>query len=214
MQRLRVRFSRGEEIKFISHLDIMRLWERTLYRAGIQIAYSEGFNPHPRISLAAPLAVGVTGESELLDIYVTGTVSPHWFTACVNNQLPAGINIRGVQQIGALLPSLQSLVRMAEYLVDVDTAGGPEDIGTAIQSLLALDTLSWHHERDTGRREYDIRALIHELRLVSMTPGRCTLAMKLRCDSGGAGRPEQVALALGFPSFPESIRRIRLILGN
>ena len=88
MQRLRVRFTRGDEIKFISHLDIMRLWERALTRAGIRITYSEGFSPHPRLSLAAPLAVGVTGESELLDIYTADTVSPHWFTDAMNKQLP------------------------------------------------------------------------------------------------------------------------------
>ena len=60
MLRLRIKFSRGEQLKFLSHLDLMRLWERALRRAGINPAYSEGFSPHPRISLAAPLAVGVT----------------------------------------------------------------------------------------------------------------------------------------------------------
>ena len=99
MQRLRIRFSRGEEIKFISHLDIMRLWERALRRAGIELAYSEGFSPHPRISLAVPLAVGVTSETELMDVFVTRMVSPHWFTAAVSRQLPPGIDIIGVYQI-------------------------------------------------------------------------------------------------------------------
>jgi radical SAM-linked protein len=65
MQRLRIRFSRGEEIKYISHLDLMRLWQRALNRAGLEIAYSEGFNPHPRMSLAAPLALGVTSNKYL-----------------------------------------------------------------------------------------------------------------------------------------------------
>ena len=83
MPRLRVRFSRGEELKFISHLDIMRLWQRALRRAGISLVYSEGFNPRPRLSLAAPLAVGVTSEAELMDIYLTGQVSPYFLIAAV-----------------------------------------------------------------------------------------------------------------------------------
>ena len=58
MQRLRIRFRRGLAVKFVSHLDIMRLWQRALIRAGMPLAYSEGFNPRPRLSLAAPLAVG------------------------------------------------------------------------------------------------------------------------------------------------------------
>ncbi len=91
MYRLRVRFSRGEEIKFISHLDIMRLWERAFRRAQIALAYSEGFSPHPRISLAAPLAVGVTSQAELMDVFLVRQVSPHWFDGAVTQQLPAGI---------------------------------------------------------------------------------------------------------------------------
>ena len=67
MQRLRIRFCRGEELKFI-YLDIIRLWQRALNRTGVPLAYSEGFNPHPRISLAVPLALGITGEAELMDI--------------------------------------------------------------------------------------------------------------------------------------------------
>lgn len=214
MQRLRVKFARGEEVKFISHLDIMRLWERALNRAGIQIAYSEGFSPHPRLSLAVPLAVGVTGEAELLDVFIARTVSPHWFTAAVNQQLPPGIEILGVQQVGLTLPSLQSQVRFAEYLVEVETAGGPEDPGAAVSSLLSRANLPWYHERDTGRREYDLRPLIDDIRLVSSDNGSCVLAMKLKCDSSGSGRPEQVTLALGFKQYPRSVRRTKLILNG
>ena len=65
MHRLRVRFKRGGEVKFISHLDLIRLWQRAFQRARIPIAYSEGFSPHPRISLAAPLPIRVTSDAEL-----------------------------------------------------------------------------------------------------------------------------------------------------
>ena len=214
MQRLRIRFTRGHEIKYISHLDIMRLWERALTRAGIRIAYSEGFSPHPRLSLAAPLAVGVTGESELLDVYTSDSVSPHWFTEAVNSQLPVGISILGVQQVGAILPSLQSQVRQAEYRIEMDREDGPEDIESAIVSLLSLKLLPWYHERDTGKREYDLRKLVDEIKLESSTDKRCTIIMVLRCGSNGSGRPEQVALALGFKQYPLSISRTKLILGK
>ena len=120
MQRLRVRFSRGEELKFISHLDIMRLWERALGRAQISLAYSEGFNPHPRIALAAPLAIGVTSEAELMDVFITKQVSPHWFTNAVRQQLPPGITILGMYQVAQTMPSLQSQMRYAEYRIEVE----------------------------------------------------------------------------------------------
>ncbi len=212
MQRLRVRFKRGEGIKFVSHLDIMRLWERALLRAQIQLAYSEGFSPHPRLSLAVPLAVGVTSEAELMDVFVTKLVSPHWFTAAVSQQLPPGIEILGVYQIGLSLPSLQSQVRYAEYRVEVETINGPKDVESAVANLLSLEHLPWYHQRDTGRRNYDLRALIDDLWLVDWHHPCCTVEMRLRCDSGGSGRPEQVALALGFTNYPQSIHRTKLIL--
>jgi len=212
MQRLRVRFSRGEEIKFISHLDIMRLWERALHRAQIPLAYSEGFSPHPRLSLAVPLAVGVTSEAELMDVFVSKLVSPHWFSGAVSQQLPVGIGVLGVYQIGLNMPSLQSQVRYAEYRVKVETSDGPKDVASAVATLLSTEHLPWSHQRDTGRRNYDLRALIDDLWLVDWSQPSGTIGMRLRCDSGGSGRPEQVALALGFANYPQSIHRTKLIL--
>lgn len=212
MQRLRVRFSRGQELKFISHLDIMRLWQRAFNRAGMPLAYSEGFNPHPRISLAAPLAVGVTSEAELMDIILTKLVSPHFFTAAVSQQLPPGIEILQVQPMPLTMPSLQSQVRYAEYKVELETEKGQKDIESALTSLLSAKQLPWQHQRDTGPRSYDLRALIDDLWLIDWRSGYCTIGMRLRCDSNGSGRPEQVATALGFVHYPQSLHRTKLIL--
>jgi len=212
MQRLRIRFCREEEIKFISHLDIMRLWQRVLNRAGVPLAYSEGFNPHPRISLAAPLALGVISEAELMDIVLAKWVSPHSFTTAVGQQLPPGIEIYQVYNIPLTMPSLQSQVRYAEYKVELETEKGQKDIESAIASLLATEHLPWQHQRDTGPRHYDLRVLIDDLWLVDWCSGYGTIGMRLRCDSGGSGRPEQVAAALGFEQYPKSIHRTKLIL--
>jgi radical SAM-linked protein len=211
MQRIRIRFSRGEELKFISHLDIMRLWQRALHRAGIPLAYTEGFSPHPRISLAAPLAVGVTSQNELMDVFCNKWVSPHSFTATLSRQLPPGIAIAQVHMVAPTMPSLQSQVSYAEYEVEIETEKDRAGIKTAIDSLLSLEKLLWHHQRDTGTRNYDLRALIDNLWLVNWRRGHCAIGMRLRCDSSGSGRPEQVAAALGF-GHPTSISRTRLIL--
>ena len=216
MQRLRIRFGRGEPIKFISHLDIMRLWERAFHRARIALAYSEGFSPHPRLSLAAPLPVGVTSEAELMDTFIARLVSPHWFTTVVSQQLPPGIEMLGVYQVGLTMPSLQSQVRYAEYKVAVATEEGARDMESAISALLAVEHLPWHHQRDTGQRSYDLRALIDDLWLIDGFTPRGepygTIGMRLRCDSGGSGRPEQVTSALGLSQYPQSIHRTKLIL--
>lgn len=212
MQRLRIRFCRGQEVKFISHLDILRLWQRALHRAEIPLAYSEGFSPHPRISLAAPLPIGVTSQAELMGILCTKWVSPHFFTAAVSQQLPPGIEILQVYPIALSLPSLQSQIRFAEYRVEVETEKGQKDIESALTSLLSIKHLPWRHQRDTGTRNYDLRALIDDLWLIDWRSGYGTVGMRLRCDNSGSGRPEQVATALGFTRYPQSIHRTKLIL--
>jgi radical SAM-linked protein len=190
----------------------MRLWQRTLHRAGVPLAYSEGFSPHPRISLAAPLQVGVTSQAELMDIFCTRWVSPHFFTNAVNQQLPAGIKILQVYAVAPTIPSLQSQVSYSEYEVQIETEKNKPDIESALASLLSAKQLPWHHERDTGTRSYDLRALIDELQLTQWHKNSCTISMRLRCDNSGSGRPEQVAAALGFKGYPKSIHRTKLIL--
>jgi radical SAM-linked protein len=212
MQRLRLTFSRGEEIKYISHLDLMRCWERALRRAEVPLAYSEGFIPHPRISLAAPLPIGVTSEAELMDITLQKPLSPYFFIQSLRKQLPPGIDILEVQQIPLMTPSLQSQVRYAEYRVVVKASQSVGEMQTAIASLLAAERLPWQHMRDTGPRYYDLRALIKHIWLVSGDGSTFTLGMRLRCDPQGTGRPEQVSQALGLTEYPDSIHRTKLTL--
>jgi radical SAM-linked protein len=204
MQRLRIKFSRGNEIKYISHLDIVRLWQRAFNRAGIQIAYSTGFSPHPKISLAAPLPLGVTGEAELMDIVIVRGVAPQFFVSAMNQELPSGMTVEKVHPIGADLPALQAQISQADYRVEVETGSGPVDIESAVTK----------HQRDTGPHLYDLRLLIADIKVVDWKPPLGVLEMRLRCDSNGSGRPEQVVAALGFTQRPVSIHRTQLILKN
>jgi radical SAM-linked protein len=215
MQRLRIKFSRGPQVKFISHLDITRLWQRAFNRAGIEIAYSTGFTPHPRISLAAPLPLSVTSNAELMDVFIIRGVAPHFFISAVNQQLPPGISVDKVYPIAGDLPSLQSVVSQADYRVEVATDSAPPDIRAAVANLLAKEHLPWQHQRDTGPHQYDLRALVIDIAVAEWAPPTGVLTMRLRCDSNGSGRPEQVTAALGFTQRPLSIYRTQLILkGN
>ncbi len=214
MQRLRLRFSRGEGLSFLSHLDLVRLWERAFRRARVPLAYSQGFTPHPRISLAAPLPIGVTSEAELMDVWLTKWLPPNSFLALVRMQLPQGISLDEVWMLGLNIPSLQSQVRWAEYRVELETERGREEVEGTIRSLLSATELPWHHMRDTGPRHYDLRSLINDLWLVSCEDSKCVLGMRLRCDMSGSGRPEQVTAALGFSQRPKIIHRTKLIVGK
>jgi len=214
VQRIRIGFSRGEKVKYISHLDLMRLWERALRRAGIPIAYSQGFSPHPKISIAAPLPIGVTSDGEFMDISLRVRVSPYHFAKAVGEQLPFGISLLRAEQVELRLPSLQSQVRQAEYQVELETNKGAGEVEDALHSFLAKEHIPWQHQRDTEMRYYDLRPLVYRLWVVGRQESVCTLGMSLRADSTATGRPEQVTAALGFANRPMSVHRTRLILAG
>ncbi|MHB8085869.1 MAG: TIGR03936 family radical SAM-associated protein [Dehalococcoidia bacterium] len=211
MQRLRLKFGRGEQLKYLSHLDLMRLWERALRRAGLPAVYSEGFSPHPRISLASPLAVGVTSSAELMDVFLERMASTELFMQKVVPQLPEGIEILDMFTVNIEAPSLQSRLRQAEYMVELETDKDAEQIAAELKSLLAKESLPWHHSRDTGERFYDLRPLVADLWLIQVNGSMCRIGMLLRCDASGTGRPEQVARALNFAQPPVLIERTKLI---
>lgn len=93
MNSVRVRFTRGEEVKFISHLDLMKVFERAIRRSGLPIAYSQGFNPHPQMVFGLPLAVGMTSEGEYADFDLTQEIDPELFMGKVNASLPEAIRL-------------------------------------------------------------------------------------------------------------------------
>jgi radical SAM-linked protein len=212
MQRLRVKFSRNDDIKFLSHLDLMRLWERTFRRANLPLTYSDGFSPHPKISLAAPLPVGVTSQGELMDVWLNKWISPDNFIKQVKAQLPANIDLFEVSVVVPEEPSLQSRVRFAEYIVATETDKNQTEIEAMIKSLLDREQIDWHHTRNKQEKYYNLRALIDDIWFISLQDSHCLLGMRLKCDSAGTGRPEQVVSAIGFTAYPRNIHRTRLVL--
>lgn len=211
---MRVTFSRGEDLKYISHLDLMRLWQRALRRAGVPVAYSEGFSPHPRLSLACPLQVGVTSEAELMDVFLKRRLAPFFFIKALKGKLPRGVDVLGAEEVPLNLPSLQSSMHFAEYRVAIVTEKGPKDVLQAISSFLGRKELPWEHMRDKEARKYDLRALVDDLWPIGFQDSELTLGMRLRADATGTGRPEQVVAAMGLDEEPKSIHRAKLILSR
>lgn len=211
VQRLRLRFGRGEAMKYVTHLDMMRFWERALRRAGVPVAYSEGFSPHAQIALASPLPVGVTSDAELLDVFLEEPRRPQDVVDALRPQLPEGAYVYDAEEVAMLLPSLQAEVRAAEYEVDVPTLC---DAREAVARFLALETLAWEHKREEDVRTYDLRGLVTGIEVEPHPPaGIVRLRMTLRNDSNGAGRPEQVVAALGLPA-PVRVHRTLLRLAG
>jgi radical SAM-linked protein len=214
-QRLRITFAKGKEIKYISHLDLMRLWERVLRRARVPLAYSLGFNPRPKIAIAAALPVGFTSRGEVMDVVLERRLSPRDFARRLVSQLPAGLELLSVEEVYPKLPSLQSQVRAAEYRVTVAWDRAREEMGgklltEQVRQLLTAESLP----RQRRGKDYDLHPLIEALWVEGKEPDGWVLGMRLRAGAQGTGRPDEVLDALGLAEVVHAVRRERLLFGS
>lgn len=115
MNRIRFRYARGKELCYLSHLDLMRLLQRAMRRAGLPLAYTLGFSPRPKLSLAAPLPVGVTASREYGEIFLVEPVSPASFCRHLGEQLPVGLTLTGAVSVAMHDPPLAAVVNAALY---------------------------------------------------------------------------------------------------
>ncbi|PKM83002.1 MAG: radical SAM protein [Firmicutes bacterium HGW-Firmicutes-14] len=123
MARVRIEFAKGDPVRFLSHLDLMKAFERAIRRAQIPIAFSEGFNPHPRMNFASALAVGVTSEKEYLDIDLKNDMELKELAARLDKALPPGIVMKSVRSVPDKAPPLMAVVNRAEYVVTAELEG-------------------------------------------------------------------------------------------
>ena len=93
MQKIRIKYKKGEPVKFISHRDLMRAFQRALRRTGLPVAYSQGFNPHMKISWGNALKVGATSEGEQAEIQFDGWIKPNELKEALNANLPGGLEV-------------------------------------------------------------------------------------------------------------------------
>lgn len=212
VQRLQIRFAAEGPLKYVSHLDLMRVWERVCKRAGLPLATSRGFSPRPKIALAAPLAVGATSEAEILDLLLTNCVDLQSTLRALSAELTPGLQIIEIREGPLKQASLQSMLRAACYEVEVPDRRSPEAWRRAIDDLLAREEIPWSHRRGKDTKSYDLRPLILAMELLGVQEGTARLDMRLRNDERGAGRPEQVTLALGAGEEPTRIHRTAIEL--
>ncbi|MDY7076471.1 MAG: TIGR03936 family radical SAM-associated protein [Chloroflexota bacterium] len=216
MIKLRVTFSKGGRLTYTSHLDLARAWERALRRAGLPLAYSQGFNPRPKLQLAAALPLGHTGEAELLDVQMERPVTLEDFAKSLTPVLPDGLMISQVRQVRLKEPALQTQIRSAEYRVTVEWYPEPaekrgelvEQVEARIERVLAATELP---QERRGRR-YDLRPLIERLWLEQTDRDQVVLGMQLAARTGATARPEAVLEALGMSKAFAHCHRRRLLI--
>ncbi len=121
MPRVRVEFAKGDQVRFLSHLDLMKTFERVIRRAEIPIAFSEGFNPHPKMNFASALAVGVTSDSEYMDMELRENIELADIIRRLTRAVPPGIEIKRGRFVADNTPALMAEVNRASYIVLAET---------------------------------------------------------------------------------------------
>lgn len=203
---IRFRFTKGSEVRFLSHLDQLRTMERALRRAKIPMAYSEGFTPRPIMSFSFPLSVGVLSEAEYGDFELKEALTAEEFRSLYNSHLPPGFRILEAQEFQTKPPALMSQINAASWKITVPNQ-------KAEQVLKRWDWLqgqaSFFVERQTrkGPRKIDLLPLLFSMWDVEEDKLVTTFHCSSSLGETGNLRIEELARLLEFDSLTATIRR-------
>ena len=200
--RIRITFSKQGALRYTGHLDLHKLWERAARRAELPLAYSQGFHPQPKISLAAAVPLGFSSTCEVLDMRLERDFALDGLTEQLNETLPPGIRVTSIEQVDERAPALQTQVVEAEYQVELPEQADPSDLKRRIESALASESIL----RERRGKKYDLRPLIESLEAMDDK-----IVMLLAAREGATGRPEEVLDVLGIAFEETRIERTRLI---
>jgi radical SAM-linked protein len=197
VQRLRIRYAKRGRLRFTSHRDFSRAFERAVFRARVPMAYSSGFNPHPRISYAGAAPTGSASEAEYLEIALAEVVDPASVHEQLAEALPDGLDVIEVVDAAQLgQGSLADGLQASRWTLDTDAdAAGAR---AAVTAFLAEESVLVERMTKKGLRELDCRAAVVSME-VSGTPGRgggARVDLVLR-HLVPAVRPDDVLTGLG-----------------
>lgn len=208
VQRIRLKFGKKGPARFISHLDLARALERALNRSRLPVAYTQGYNPRPRLQFASALPLGFTSDCELADVWLEEEVEPAQAQAQLEPMMPPGLPLYGVWETPLGAPAMQAVLAEAVYEVDVGVLIDPPQLRRRVSNLLAADSLI----RERRGKEYDLRPLVLALSVDDGPQSASHLTMRLSQLPGKTGRPDELLLALDLDPLDVRVRRTALIL--
>lgn len=184
--RIIARFKKEDTVRFVSHLDVQRLFQRAFRRADLPVAYSNGFNPHQLLSFATALTVGATSSAEWLDVKMDKDMSAADFTERVNSVLPRGFSIVEAACAEDKYPSLSAVMAAAEYVVQLrfDEVVQADIICASIQKLLS-NSIVVLKKTKAGMKNVDIRPMVYKMELIDVCERDCILSLAGRLDAAG-----------------------------
>ncbi len=209
-----LKYSRDERVKYISHLDFIRTFHRTVRRAGLSMSFSQGFNPHPVMTIAMPLSVGVTSDCEYIKIGFSEDYSENEIMEKLNAAFPVGFKILAVRKTEGKELDFAKLDR-AIYDVELEWSGNAFDEAKFLEnkSLLVMK------KTKSGEKEADIRPYIHEFKVTSQDENKMEITMCLAAGNNYNLKPDTVISAMekyteGFKVDFFATHRAKILAGN
>ena len=150
-------FEKGERLRHIGHLDIMRAMQRALRRSGLPVAYSNGFNPHILLTFASALSTGASGARELMETTLTADVAPEAFLAAMNRALPPEMQLLEARPLPERHPALMAMVQAADYTLRIPDGTARAALTEAIPACLAQGEIIAERKTKSGVKPCDIR---------------------------------------------------------
>ena len=227
--KIRLKFSKGDDLRFIGHLDFLRVFQQTIRRANIPVAYSQGFNPHILLSFALPLPLGMASENDYVDIVLETTLEKEDDFIKLVHQLnafaPSGLVIKSVTPIAEGKKNAASLVTVADYSFKVDTSilsasleGTEGHLHSAIKKLLSSETIIVAKKTKGGLKNTDIRQDIINIWQPEPSPSgeqHNTILMRLSAGSSKFLNPMLVSENLLETSLsPTAFTRLEMYYPN
>ncbi|MFJ5267509.1 TIGR03936 family radical SAM-associated protein [Streptomyces sp. NPDC088358] len=160
MQRIRLRYTKRGRLRFTSHRDFQRAFERALRRAEVPMAYSAGFTPHPKVSYANAAPTGTGSEAEYLEIALTAARDPEKLRELLDESMPVGLDI--IEAVEARTSGLADRLTASVWELRLDGVA-PEDAGRAVVAFTAADTVEVQRRTKNGMRTFDARSAVASL---------------------------------------------------
>lgn len=189
---LRAAITKGESVRYISHLDFARAVERALRRAQLPVAYSEGFNPHVKLAFASALSVGVTSRQEYFDVELTQAVEPEAFLAKLSAVLPDGMAVLQAVPIEQPHKALMAVVNFAAYTVELPLTGSVDAAEQAVAAFNAAQAVSYTKHSPKGNREIDLKQYIVQPVAAAVIGSTLTLSFGIAITPTGSAKPSEV----------------------
>lgn len=191
----RVTYGKGAALRYLGHLDLARLWQRLLRRAGLRLAFTAGYNPRPKVVTGPPLSLGFTSRVEVLDVTLAESPAPAALRATLAPLVPPGLALISVEAVTAATPKLSTLETLS-YTATLPSGYGDPDPGTLAmraETLLASEALPVHRRRKGRDKSFDLRP---SLRHLTVAPDG-TIRMVLVITADGTANPREVLALLG-----------------